>query len=396
VNRWDPSGLDWVWVDPPGEWQWDGTWNGEEGVSRQDERVPDLARLHPSILNFYRPDQVGSDRLGSDFYEEIGSLIDLSQRQRSGPGAFMFRGSFFSPQGLLAEGVPEGHVRLLQRQTHSPEFGQGAIERRLGFSPDDLQFITLPGVEVGGGAIRAPVQVAFTAAGGEIGIIGRFPWALMADTGEGRQLMFAGEQYFNDVGKFQEYRRGAGIIAITGILIKDVAPVLAAAGTTAPIAMTDDLALRLGVRSPAFAPRFAAQVARTGAQSRLVPGGGLAAHEASGGHTLARHVGLSDEQLAARLATQQRVPAASTFASRSVAEGAIGQALTSRATAVEQWLAGSNARLAFDAPLSSTVGRTLVRGAQSPVSSSTVRVVLVRDAAFQSGYRILTAFPVVP
>ncbi len=62
--------------------------------------------------------------------------------------------------------------------------------------------------------------------------------------------------------------------------------------------------------------------------SHLVPGGGLAAHEAAGGHLLARHLGQTQADLAARLAAQPRLGAASTFASRAQAEAAISGALT--------------------------------------------------------------------
>ena len=55
--------------------------------------------------------------------------------------------------------------------------------------------------------------------------------------------------------------------------------------------------------------------------THLVPGGGLMAHEGlDGGHTLAKHVGKSDEFLRHRLATEPRIKAASTFYDRQTAE----------------------------------------------------------------------------
>jgi len=53
-------------------------------------------------------------------------------------------------------------------------------------------------------------------------------------------------------------------------------------------------------------------LAAGGAASRIVPGGGLAAHEGAGGHLLARHVGKAEADLAARLTAEPRLRAAST------------------------------------------------------------------------------------
>jgi hypothetical protein len=69
--------------------------------------------------------------------------------------------------------------------------------------------------------------------------------------------------------------------------------------------------------------------ARAGAFSPIVPGGGLAAHEAAGGHLLARHVGQTQAQLAQRLVTQPSISAASTFATRAEAEAAVSAVLES-------------------------------------------------------------------
>jgi hypothetical protein len=129
--------------------------------------------------------------------------------------------------------------------------------------------------------------------------------------------------------------------------------------------------------------------------SRLVPGGGLAGHEALGGHTLARHVGLTDADLAARLSSQPGISAASTFGSRSVAESSIAATLDANAAGIQSWLAagGGNAGSAFTHTFGSPVGTSLVRGAAGSAPVSTVRVVLRPDASMPGGFRILTAFP---
>lgn len=129
--------------------------------------------------------------------------------------------------------------------------------------------------------------------------------------------------------------------------------------------------------------------------SRLVPGGGLAAHELAGGHTLARHVGQSADDLAARLAAQPNIPAASTFSSRATAEASIASALDTNQAAIQAWLrgGGGNAGSAFTTSFADPVGTTLMRGASGPTSATSVRVVLRPDASMPGGFRILTAFP---
>lgn len=124
--------------------------------------------------------------------------------------------------------------------------------------------------------------------------------------------------------------------------------------------------------------------------SRIVPGGGLAAHEAAGGHLLARHVGQSEADLAARLAAQPRLSAASTFASRAEAEAAISGALNTRAADVNAWVtAGARGRLVVDAPFSG--GSVLQRGATAAVPGTGVRAVL--EGSGGGGWRIITGYP---
>src|SRR5205823_7736365 len=63
----------------------------------------------------------------------------------------------------------------------------------------------------------------------------------------------------------------------------------------------------------------------------------LAADEAMGGHTLARHVGRTDAQLAERLRRERTISAASTYTDRSTAERAVGAALAASARQLSAW-----------------------------------------------------------
>jgi RHS repeat-associated protein len=135
--------------------------------------------------------------------------------------------------------------------------------------------------------------------------------------------------------------------------------------------------------------------------SRLVPGGGLGAHEAAGGHALGRHVpqqGATAAQiqsaLASRLAADASIPAASAFSSRAIAEEAIVDALEASQGAICSWLSGSASRLVVTHAAGAPVGVVLARGAASPTAAREVVVVLDKVAP-QSGlcFRITTAYP---
>jgi len=148
---------------------------------------------------------------------------------------------------------------------------------------------------------------------------------------------------------------------------------------------------RLGIDLPAYDLVLASGVAADGV-SRLVPGGGLAGHEAAGGHVLARHIGMTDADLLARLASNPRISAASTFNTRAVAESSVAGLLNANAAGVGSWLAGSGSRLVLNGSHGVT-GRSVAQGSSSISNVTGVRAVLVRDPNLSVGYRVQTAFP---
>jgi hypothetical protein len=125
--------------------------------------------------------------------------------------------------------------------------------------------------------------------------------------------------------------------------------------------------------------------------SALVPIGGLAWHEAAGGHLLDRHVAMTGAQLAARLRVEPGIPAASTFTDRMQAEAAVSDLLSRNSVPIARWLGGSSPEAAFRADVGRPVGMILRRGASTPVPGSTVKAVLVRDGS-PLGYHVGTAF----
>ncbi len=112
----------------------------------------------------------------------------------------------------------------------------------------------------------------------------------------------------------------------------------------------------------------------------------LTAQEQAGGHTIERHVGLSDQALVAR-----NIPYASTFNDLSAAETATAENIANNGTKISQWLQGSSPRLAIQGPMDSAAGRVYEQATQSFISPSSVNTVLVRTP---SGFNVFTSYPV--
>lgn len=122
--------------------------------------------------------------------------------------------------------------------------------------------------------------------------------------------------------------------------------------------------------------------------------GWLSAHEAGPkGHTIAKHVGRTREQLARRFLDEPKRTLSSSFFDQPTAERAIERVLRRNRHAVDKWLHGSNSQLPLTGKLSEAIGRVLVRATGELVESSHVRVLLVRDASMPNGWRIKTAYP---
>jgi len=148
-----------------------------------------------------------------------------------------------------------------------------------------------------------------------------------------------------------------------------------------------DLVVPIAVAGALAAARIAA--VRSGRIS-------LAVHEAQGGHTIARHVGRTEAQLRARLASQKGIPAASTFETLADAERAVAAGLRGNRIAVAQWAEGAavGATKAFAWNAGTPIGVGVVRATGLLTKMQKVRIVLRKEAVQGKLYYILTAFPV--
>ncbi|WP_445494800.1 RNase A-like domain-containing protein [Photorhabdus sp. SF281] len=160
--------------------------------------------------------------------------------------------------------------------------------------------------------------------------------------------------------------------------------------TASEIGLTVDIAVPLSFASMVGAVRVAS--VRVG-RIKLIE------HESEtglkpGGHTLAKHVGLSEQELRARLANISR---ASTFYNQDVAEQVISKALKANSIHLENW-----ARYALPegitAPIeyvsSTSIGFGITRGSRYIDKLYKVKVILKYSEYNGQPYYILTAFPV--
>jgi hypothetical protein len=122
----------------------------------------------------------------------------------------------------------------------------------------------------------------------------------------------------------------------------------------------------------------------------------LSADERCGGHTLARHVGKTDAQLAQRLREQSGIAAASTYRDQDTAELVVGAALVGERRRVEGWRGRQGARpnlaLRYRAPGPRPIGRTWRRGRAAPEPCFQAVVVLRWDAP-RDRFCVLTSYP---
>ncbi|HEY8207092.1 MAG TPA: RNase A-like domain-containing protein [Myxococcaceae bacterium] len=147
------------------------------------------------------------------------------------------------------------------------------------------------------------------------------------------------------------------------------------------------------VTAPAAAVRRTIVAEATAPASRLVPGGGLEAHQALGGHLLRRHVGLTQEQLAERI-VREGIRNASSFSSRTVAERAAAEAIDANQVVISTWLKSTRGKLELDYVAQSPVGQVVREGAVGAIETCKLRLVLLKANA-ELGWYILTGFPML-
>jgi hypothetical protein len=169
-----------------------------------------------------------------------------------------------------------------------------------------------------------------------------------------------------------------------------LAQTLGASPSTADnIGLTVDIAVPLGVAAWVGAARVAA--VRAGRIS-------LVQHEAAagsrlGGHTMAKHIGRTEQQLRARLAAEPRIPIASTFSNLHIAEEAISKVMRLNAAQIKSWAqSGGRIPLRLTQDLGAVMGTGVVRSTGQLVNLRKAAVVLKCQTYNGMPYYVLTAF----
>ncbi|MGI8667459.1 MAG: RNase A-like domain-containing protein [Jatrophihabitans sp.] len=131
---------------------------------------------------------------------------------------------------------------------------------------------------------------------------------------------------------------------------------------------------------------------------RLVPGGGLAAHEsitgdAAMGHTIRKHIEIPTQVLLERLRTEPHISHASAFSSRAMAENSISEIIARHDDIIANWLTGSKGGIGLSGKFFEPVGVSIPRDGEELMHVSGLKVILRRDHPTSAGYRIHTAYP---
>ncbi len=119
----------------------------------------------------------------------------------------------------------------------------------------------------------------------------------------------------------------------------------------------------------------------------------LESDEQRGGHTLARHVARTDQELRERLEQERNISAASTWTDRRTAEAVVGEALAAERSRVESWTRRKfpRANLALHYNAGRSIGRSLRRGESRTVDCSSAVIVLRADGP--ESFYVLTTYP---
>jgi len=122
----------------------------------------------------------------------------------------------------------------------------------------------------------------------------------------------------------------------------------------------------------------------------------LSKDEAEGGHTLSRHVGRTDAQLAERLRREPQISSASTYTDRSTAEQIVGAAIAAGGNRLLSWQRRSGRRpnlvLNYVTPDRKPIGRSLSRGQPAAVECFRALVVLQWNER-TNRWHVLTSYP---
>lgn len=120
--------------------------------------------------------------------------------------------------------------------------------------------------------------------------------------------------------------------------------------------------------------------------------------ENAGGHTIEKHVGLTNQELVNRAMRDETITeAASTFENKTIAIKAIKDSLRKHSKEIEMWLndPNSTAKILIENEHEVSIGRCVeVRSKNIVYNLTKSRLVLVKDSANELGFKLISAFPI--
>lgn len=123
----------------------------------------------------------------------------------------------------------------------------------------------------------------------------------------------------------------------------------------------------------------------------------LEADEAIGGHTIERHVGKTDRELADRLRREPQISAASTYTDLATARRVVGAALAQSRSRVQTWAGRSGPRpnlvVNYTEPGGRPIGRALRRGGGGTATAASRALVVLRWQDRSRRWYVLTSYP---
>ena len=194
----------------------------------------------------------------------------------------------------------------------------------------------------------------------------------------------------------------AVLFALAGYLLQKVE---GGGGESAPDVPASELTPSLDIDQlelPTLSGSQAAALKTVSAERTATPGAAvpaanassrdLAADEARGGHTLARHVGKSDAELRARLKAEPDISAASTYFDADTAGRVVAEVLSTKSNEVRKWeqRTGSRPNLVLRLDTGERIGRSIRQG-QSNAREVDSAVVVLRWTG--SDWYVLTSYP---
>lgn len=120
----------------------------------------------------------------------------------------------------------------------------------------------------------------------------------------------------------------------------------------------------------------------------------LLQHDASGGHAVIRHVGMTAMELESRVSSNPNLPAASSFWNYESATASVCYLTVSGIEAIIDWMVGMEHRITLEmnVPVETSIGFSVMANTLDVLPCKRVRMVLERD--YGTDFHIVTAFPI--